>query len=197
MGGFIMTKKGTSSDKDFYFRLEAVKILNNHELFKGEVRFVSLASTDLIPTKDQTIKVETQLFKNVKDGSFLDIGRGKLLYHSKKLPNFLNWSFLIIEDDEDVRQTGRVIQDVLKSKSFTSIENSLKLLLKAKPEALVAEQILKKATEIVAKALIKNKDDQIGLMETTFIHKLDDIDDLRQSGVSCGDARIAYRLCYI
>lgn len=192
-----MPTNTSSSNKDFYFRLEAVKILKNRELFKGEVRFVSLVSTDLVPKEDQTIKVETQLFENVQDGSFLDLGRGKLLYHSKKLPNFLNWSLLIIEDDEDIRKTGKVIQNILKSKSFTSIEDGLKLLLQSQPQALVAEKMLKSAAELIAGVLVENKNDQIGLLDTTFIHKLDNLQNLRQSGVPCGDARVAYRLCYV
>ena len=37
-----------NGSKDFFMVLNAVKILDNHDLFKGEVRLISVASTDLV-----------------------------------------------------------------------------------------------------------------------------------------------------
>ncbi len=189
----------SNNNKNFFILLNAVKILNNHDLFKGEVRLISVASTDIV-SKDQelVLKVETPLFKGVKSGSFLPLGTaGKLLYMSDKLPKFLNWSLWVLEDDSDVRDTGKLIADALASEEFKGIETTLKALLMSNPGALAAETIVSQAAKLLAGVVMKNKDDQIGVIDTTFIHKIHNITDFSVSGEACGDARLAYSLKYI
>lgn len=142
--------------------------------------------------------METPIFKGVKSGSFLPLGTaGKLLYTSAQRPKFLNWSLWVIEDDSDVRDTGKLIADALASDEFKSIETSLKAVLVSNPSALAAQAIVTQAAKLLAGVAMKNKDDQIGVIDTTFIHKLHNIDDFSVSGEACGDARLAYTLKYI
>jgi len=185
--------------RDFYMMLTAVKIIENHDLFKGEVRLISVASTDLVPKEDEpALRVETPLFRGVKSGSFLPLGTaGKLLYTSPQRPKFLNWSLWIIEDDSDVRNTGELISGALKSDEFKSIESALKTLLQSNPAAQAAEAMISQAAKLLASVAMKNKDDQIGVIDTTFVHKLHNIDDFSVSGEACGDARLAYSLRYV
>jgi hypothetical protein len=189
----------SNGNKDFYMVLNAVKILENHDLFKGEVRLISVASADSVAKEDETaLKVETPLFKGVKSGSFLPLGTaGKLVYTSVRRPKFLNWSLWVIEDDSDVRDTGKLIADALASDEFKSIETSLKAVLKSNPVALAAEAVVSQAAKFIANVAMKNKDDQIGVIDTTFIHKLHNIDDFSVTGEPCGDARLAYSLKYV
>jgi hypothetical protein len=189
----------SNGSKDFFMVLNAVKVLDNHDLFKGEVRLISVASTDLVPkSEDSVLKVEMPLFKGVKNGSFLPLGTtGKLVYTSAHRPKFLNWSLWVIEDDSDVRDTGKLIADALGSEEFKSIETSLKAVLKSNPVALAAEAIVRQAAKLLANVAMKNKDDQIGVIDTTFIHKLHNINDFSVSGEACGDARLAYTLKYV
>lgn len=189
----------SDGSKDFFMVLNAVKIMDNHDLFKGEVRLISVACTNLVPNGEESLlKVETPLFKNVKRGSFLSLGTaGKLLYASAHRPKFLNWSLWVIEDDSDVRDTGKLIADALASDEFKGIETSLKSLLASNPVAQVAQTFVTQAAKLLAGIVMKNKDDQIGVIDTTFIHKLHNIDNFSVSGDACGDSRLAYTLRYV
>lgn len=188
-----------NGSKDFFFILNAVKVLDNHDLFKGEVRLISVATTDLVSEDDEPLlKVETPLFKGVRSEDFLPLGTaGKLLYTSPKRPKFLNWSLWVIEDDSDIRDTAKVIDTALASDEFKSLETALKAVLVTNPMALATQAIVTAVAKLLAKVAIKNKDDQIGVIDTTFIHKIHNIEDFAVSGEPCGDARLAYTLKYL
>ncbi|MCX7013964.1 MAG: hypothetical protein NTW86_15665 [Candidatus Sumerlaeota bacterium] len=189
----------SNGNKEFYFILNAVKVLQNHDLFKGEVRLISVATTDIVPQGDvPVLKVETPLFKGVRSGDFLPLGTaGKLLYTSPERPKFLNWSMWVIEDDSDIRDTAKAIDEAMASDEFKGLETAVKAALASNPAALATEAIVVAAAKLIAKVAMKNKNDQIGVIDTTFVHKIHNIDDFAVSGEPCGDARLAYTLKYI
>jgi len=197
----------------FVFRLNELKILNNREWGAGEVKLLSFVTggdvnlpvlddlqrtteperkKELIKAATQTVlssKVLMQL-DNVKDGHIMTFGdTGYALYTSSKIPISFNWTLMLFEIDEDINNLGKDIDGVINRPEFDSFVNDVLILASAatNPVAAAGVEIAKYTVGVVAKSMIKNKDDQIGLAYLSFNkfehyphgeRKRDDVPDL-------------------
>lgn len=197
----------------FVFRLNELKILNNREWGAGEVKLLSFVTggdvnlpvlDDLQRTteperKKELIKAATQSvlsskvlmqLDNVRDGHIMTFGdTGFALYTSSKIPISFNWTLMLFEIDEDINNLGKDIDGVINRPEFDSFVNDVLILASAaaNPVAAAGVAIAKYTLGVVAKTLIKNKDDQIGLSYLSFnkfehyphgLRKRDDVPDL-------------------
>jgi len=197
----------------FVFRLDELKILNNREWGAGEVKLLSFVTgedvnlpvlDDLQRTteperKKELIKAATQSvlsskvlmqLDNVRDGHIMTFGDiGYALYTSSKIPISFNWTLMLFEIDEDINNLGKDIDGVINRPEFDSFVNDVLILasVAANPVAAAGVAIAKYTLGVVAKTLIKNKDDQIGLSYMSFnkfehyphgLRKKDDVPDL-------------------
>lgn len=197
----------------FVFRLDELKILNNREWGKGEVKLLSFVTgadvnlpvlDDLQRTteperKKELIKAATQSvlsskvlmpLDNVKDDHIMTFGdTGYALYTSSKIPISFNWALMLFEIDEDINNLGKDIDGVINRPEFDSFVNDVLILasVATNPVAAAGVAIAKYTLGIVAKSMIKNKDDQIGVSYLSFnkfehyphgLRKRDDVPDL-------------------
>ena len=201
-------------NKEFFvFRLNELKILNNREWGAGEVKLLSFVTggdvnlpvlDDLQRTteperKKELIKAATQSvlsskvlmqLDNVRDGHLMTFGdTGYALYTSSKIPISFNWTLMLFEIDEDINNLGKDIDGVINRPEFDSFVNNVLILASAatNPVAAAGVAIAKYTVGVVAKSMIKNKDDQIGLAYLSFNkfehyphgeRKRDDVPDL-------------------
>lgn len=178
----------------FVFRLNKIKVLNNREWGKGELKILSfitgndvnlpvldqLSSTtdvgekrNMIRTAVQSVlssKVLMQL-DNVKDGHKITFGdTGYALYTSNKIPVSFNWSLLVMEIDEDTNQLGQKIDSIISADGFNGFVDDVLLVAgaAANPAAAAGVAIAKYIFGVVADTMIGNTDDQVGLLYQSF-----------------------------
>lgn len=197
----------------FVFRLNKIKILNNRDWGKGEVKLLSfvtgtegslpvlddLQRTTDIEKKKEIIKAATQSvlsakvlmqIENVKDGHQMTFGdTGYALYTTDKIPVSFNWSLLAFDLDEDINEIGRRIDGIIDMPGFDGFTTNVLILVgaAANPAATAGVAIAKFVFGIIADSMIKNKDDQIGVVYQSFNRfehyphgerKKDDVPDL-------------------
>jgi hypothetical protein len=98
-------------------------------------------------------------FPNVRKGDTVSFdGQGHLIYGPKNPGQFLAYSILFMESDQDVRDFGVTMEDILKSEA---VNIGAKALLKAAPTYSTAFSILQNLGNLIAKQLQKNKDDEL------------------------------------
>ncbi|MCP4669236.1 MAG: hypothetical protein GY849_23125, partial [Deltaproteobacteria bacterium] len=126
----------------FVFRLNKVKIINNREWGKGEVKLLSFvtgtagslpvldglkdatteeARKDVIAAATHEVLSSKVLFQvdNVGDGHTLTFGdTGFALFRAQRIPPSFDWSLLAFEVDDDVRAFGRRLEEVLNDPGF-------------------------------------------------------------------------------
>jgi hypothetical protein len=179
----------------------------------AQVKILSFVTTDntdlpelddLPQTNDPAKKVEiikaavTQVVSSriltridhVKDNHVMTFGdTGYVLYQSKDIPADFNWSFIALESDKNVRDTGTMINDVLNDPGFKGFTTNLLAVLggAANPTFTAGVEIAKFATQVVANTMKQNKDDMIGILYMSlnrrehYLHgerKKDDVPDL-------------------
>ena len=173
----------------FAFRINRVKILKNREWGAGELKMISFVSTGdeapsaldgLLQTSDPDTKrkilreASRQMLSvkefiqvhEIRDGHVLTFGdSGYALYTAMRIPVSLNWTFLILESDEDVVELGRRIDTVVDGKDFDTFASSALTLLAtaAAPQLTAAAAIAKFVSRAIPQVLVRNRDDQVGL----------------------------------
>jgi hypothetical protein len=109
--------------------------------------------------KNPSIDFNILPFPRVKKGDKVTFdGVGHLIYGPNNPGEFLAYSILFMESDQDVREFGKVVEDVMKSEA---VKIGAKALLKAVPTYSTAITILQELTEFMAVQLQKNKDDEL------------------------------------
>lgn len=183
----------------FYLILDKVQINKKHEIFNtAEVNFWSFVNDGMLSLPGLDILLSTQdpatqrskiqemakfvlnkwisvQVQNVKTGHFFSFGgTGKILFQSDKIPEFLDWIFFAIEDDTDVREFGGDIDNLLNDDQIDSMaSNIIKIAsLSVNPEAAAVIAISKMLVRSITSCIKKNKNDQIGLVEQSFIREL-------------------------
>ena len=183
----------------FYLILDKVQINKKYEIFNtAEVNFWSfvndgmmslpgldiLLSTENPESQRSTVKEMTKFIlnqwigvqvQNVKAGHFFNFGdTGKILFQSKKIPEFLDWIFLAIEDDTDLRDLGSDIDKILPDEQIASLTNNIITIAaaSANPQAAAAIAIAKTLVRGITYFIKKDKNDQLGLVEQSFIKEL-------------------------
>ncbi len=109
---------------------------------------------------------------------------GKILYRAPTIPQSLDWVMLVIESDQDVRELGDRIGQVLPDARANSLVRDLKALAStaASPQAAAAVAVAKAVIAGVTTILKGNKNDQLGLIEQSFVRELHYPDGVRVSG---------------
>ena len=126
----------------FAFRINRVKILKNREWGAGELKMISFVSTGdeapsaldgLLQTSDPDTKrkilreASRQMLSvkefiqvdEIRDGHVLTFGdSGYALYTAMRIPVSLNWTFLILESDEELVELDRRIDTIIDLKDF-------------------------------------------------------------------------------
>jgi hypothetical protein len=173
----------------FAFRINRLKIFKNREWGAGELKMISFVSTGdeapsaldgLLHTTDldakrkilrdasrQVLSVKEFIqVDEIRDGHILTFGdTGYALYTATRIPMSLNWTFLILESDQDVVELGRRLDDVVDGKDFDTFASSTLSLLAAAatPQLVAAAAIAKFVSRAIPQVLVRNRDDQVGL----------------------------------
>jgi len=173
----------------FAFRINRLKIFKNREWGAGELKMISFVSTGdeapsaldgLLQTSDPDAKrkilrdASRQMLSvkefiqvdEIRDGHVLTFGdSGYALYTALRIPVSLNWTFLILEPDEDLVELGRRIDTVVDGKDFDTFATSAITLLAAAaaPQLTAAAAIAKFVSRAIPQVLVRNRDDQVGL----------------------------------
>jgi hypothetical protein len=173
----------------FAFRINRLRIFKNREWGAGELKMISFVSTGdeapsaldgLLQTSDPDAKrkilrdASRQMLSvkefiqvdEIRDGHVLTFGdSGYALYTAMRIPVSLNWTFLILESDEDVVELGRRIDTVVDGKDFDTFATSAITLLAAAaaPQLTAAAAIAKFVSRAIPQVLVRNRDDQVGL----------------------------------
>ena len=173
----------------FAFRINRLRIFKNREWGAGELKLISFVSTGdeapsaldgLLQTSDPDTKrkilreASRQMLSvkefiqvdEIRDGHILTFGdSGYALYTAMRIPVSLNWTFLILESDEDVVELGRRIDTVVDGKDFDTFASSALTLLAtaATPQLTAAAAIAKFVSRAIPQVLVRNRDDQVGL----------------------------------
>ncbi len=178
----------------FAFRLNKIKILNNREWGKGELKILSFITggdmglpvldnfqntnnenekREIIKAAAQSVLAAKELIQidNIKDGHQAFFGdTGYALYTADKIPVSFNWSLLAFENDDDVRTLGKEINNIINKPEFDSFISNVLVLAgaAANPAAAAGIAIAKFTFGIVTNQMAKNKDDQIGVVYQSF-----------------------------
>ena len=180
----------TSGTAQFFaFRINRLRIFKNREWGAGELKMISFVSTGdeapsaldgLLQTSDPEAKrkilrdASRQMLSvkefiqvdEIRDGHVLTFGdSGYALYTAMRIPVSLNWTFLILESDEDVVELGRRIDTVVDGKDFDTFATSALALLATAvtPQLTAAAAIAKFVSRAIPQVLVRNRDDQVGL----------------------------------
>jgi hypothetical protein len=148
-GGWRSIEAESSGTAQFFaFRINRLKIFKNREWGAGELKMISFVSTGdeapsaldgLLQTSDpnarrkilrdasrQMLSVKEFIqVDEIRDGHVLTLGdSGYALYTAMRIPLSLNWTFLILESDEDLVELGRRIDTVVDVKDFDTFATS-------------------------------------------------------------------------
>ncbi len=132
----------------------------------NEPYIVSLA-VDESGKANPTIEFNFMPFPKVRHGNTVKmLGDGHLLYGPKNPGNFVAVSVLFMESDSDMRELGKGLEGIVKSKAA---ELGIGTLIKANPGSAAILGILKEATQLIAGILKNNKDDELFRIEGSFL----------------------------
>jgi hypothetical protein len=183
----------------FYLIFDKAQIHKKHEFLNpAEVKFYSFVSDGLMSlagldgivsandtqSKRETIRElsknvlsqwESLQVENVKAGHIFTFGRtGRILYQSQVIPPFLDWIMLVIESDGDVRELGSKIDQILPDAQVDFLAGNIMVLAStaATPHSAAAIALSKALIRGVTSFLKGNEDDQLGLIEQSFVREL-------------------------
>ena len=99
----------------------------------------------------------------VKDNQTITFGdTGYVLFRSDKIPQDINWCMMAVVDEQDVRNVGQTIQDVLNAPGFNEFADGLSVLvnLSGNPAYAAGVAVVRFVAQATA-AIIKNKSDEL------------------------------------
>lgn len=205
-------------------RIKRIKVIDNREpIGSGEVKLLSFITSEdaPLPMLDSYFTVndvdaKTQLLlaaasevlsaktlmqvDNIKDGHEINFGdTGYALWTVREIVDSFNWQMTLIESDEGVRDLGETINCFLSDPEFEGfLMNIAKLAsFAANPSVTLGIAVGKYVIGKVADELLKNKDDQIGIVYQSFYRGLDFPSLDRQAfGIPdmTGNIKIDYRI---
>ncbi len=140
--------------KEFTLKRKSELFLDKY----SEPYIVSMA-IDEGGANDPAINFNILPFPHVKKGDKITFdGQGHLIYGPNNPGQFLAYSILFMESDKDIRDFGKLVEDIMKSEA---VNIGAKALLVAAPTYSTAITILQKLTGLIATQLQKNKDDEL------------------------------------
>jgi hypothetical protein len=106
-------------------------------------------------------------FPNVKVGDTIEfLGQGHLVYGPGNPGEFLAFTILFMESDDDIREAGSKIEAIAKSKAA---ELGIKAVMAANPTYGAALTLLKELSILVADQMKKDKDDELFRINGTIL----------------------------
>lgn len=163
----------------FTFNLDRIKIIDNREWGKAELKLMSMIIPDCPCSSIRDIKGQTQSMlmnkvmievNNIDDNHDLVFGdTGYSLFSSNTIPTSLNWAMFLVESDQEVRKLGKKIDKTVNSLKFRIFAKSLLRLSGAvNPLIPVGAAVAKYFVSSVAEILQLNQDDQVGVVYQSF-----------------------------
>lgn len=118
---------------------------------------------------------ESITIEGIRDRHTIDFGdTGKIVYRSNKIPNSLDWFMLVIESDQDIRDFGTNLSEYLTNDRVDKITNAIVTAASTtlSPAAAAGVVLGKELLSAITFMMKKNKDDQLGVIEQSFIRPL-------------------------
>jgi hypothetical protein len=183
----------------FFLILDKAQIHKRHEFLNtAEVKFYSFVNDGLLslPGLDRVLKAsdpqaeratiremakhvlnqwESVEVQNVQAGHIFRFGdTGRILYRSQGIPETIDWIMLAIEVDQDVRSLGEKIDQILPDDQVDSLAGNIMKLasIAASPQTAAAIALGKALIRGVTFFLKNDENDQLGLIEQSFIRQL-------------------------
>ncbi len=210
----------------FYFRINKVCIDKKRELIgKAEVMLLSFVSVeetdfprvdDLLTITDEnqrkallekainkvTGSVQIPEVDKVRKGQEIPFGdTGLTLFKSTEIPNDFNWLLLAIESDSKIRRQALATKSFFtKEKTDNIISRILGLLTLSTPGAAAVTSLTPIVFLGICNALKNNKDDQMGMLATSFVRQLHYPNGNRKSGNvkdSTGNLLVDYEMVVV
>ncbi len=197
----------------FALGLEKVSLYSNSEVIgSAEVRFhsfvadsqLSLPGAEAIQTantREERVQVvadlipavvgkwETIPIQNIPDRHTFSFGdTGRIIYRATEIPQSLDWMMLVIEDDRDIRNFGTDLDSFFTDDRMDSAASAIVTLagVTASPASAAAIVLGKMVVKAVTFITTGNEDDQLGVVEQSFIRPLHYPQGTRH-GVGVGD----------
>ena len=136
-------------------------LLKSSEIFlnKDNEPYIVSFAVDQDGAQSAAFDLNIMPFPNVREGDTVSFdGQGHIVYGPKNPGEFVIYSLLFMESDQDLRDIGATIEAIAKSEAANI---AMKAILVANPTYGTALTLLQKLTELVAKQMKKNKDDQL------------------------------------
>jgi len=183
----------------FALGLEKITIYNNREWFNSaEVRFHSFVSdghlslpqaqslmdTNSDDERREIVKSlatsvlglwETINIENIPDRHTFTFGdTGRIVFRSAEIPVSIDWFLLAIESDKDIRELGARMDEYLTNERIDKVANAIATVASATitPAAAAGIVLGKELLSAITFLLKGNKDDQLGVIEQSFIRPL-------------------------
>lgn len=190
----------------FYLQIKKIKFLKKRELIgKAEVKLLSFVNTgesnfpmlkEFFNTNDEQKKNvlikeamdkvmsarDINTIEKVKKNQEIQFGdTGYTVFQTEKIPADFNWMLFAIELDEKSRKNAEKAEKIVTPKNITKAIGTLaKLANMANPVATAIKELSLFAAAETIKAYKNDKDDQLGLLYTSFIRKRDYPDGIRE-----------------
>lgn len=104
--------------------------------------------------------------QHIKDNQQITFGDvGYVLFQSENIPQQFDWQCIVIEIDEQQREMGAVMQEIINSKEMDTFAGNFGTVvaMAANPVFVASIEIGKFLIDMIGKVLGKNHDDMIGL----------------------------------
>jgi hypothetical protein len=153
-------------------------VINNFELKKNpdwpfrysEPYIVSMA-IDQGGANNPAIDFNILPFPKVRKGDNVTFdGQGHLIYGPANPGEFVVYTILFMESDQDMRDLGQSIEDIIKSEA---LQSGMKDVLAANPTFSTSAMLLLKLSEIIADRMKKNKDDELYRRNGTLLRDVE------------------------
>lgn len=99
---------------------------------------------------------------------------GRILYRNPKIPESIDWIMLVIDNEQDVRDLGARIEQLLPDAQVDSLAGAIITLagVSGSPQAAAAIVVSKMLVKVITVALKGDANDQLGVIEQSFIRDL-------------------------
>ena len=112
------------------------------------------------------------------------LGSGHLVYGPNNPGEYVGISILIMESNNDIRELGTQLSDILKS-SFVSL--GLAAILTANPGIAGALTVVKAAMEFIAAGMAKTGDEELFRIDGTYLRDIDPPYDIGKTDTGRND----------
>ena len=147
--------------------------------------YILTLAIDQSGAKSPAIDFNIKPYPKVRKGEEVSFdGVGHLIYGPKNPGEFLAYSVTFMESDQDIRETGSLIEGVIKSKA---VKVGAKALLIANPTFGTAIEVIEKVSNLVVEVMKKNKDDELFKRDGTLLRDVSPAYNINETFTSEND----------